>query len=99
MPPVATPAGATTPENPGGGVGEGTTTVELEDTPASIPRKVAWELAAAEEVSREGEAVLSAASTLVRAPTTAAESRMVAVEGVLGVVTLEEVVPLLALAL
>ena len=98
MPPVATPAGATTPENPGGGEGEGTTTVELEDTPASIPRKVAWEFSAAEEVSREGGAVLMAASTLVIALTTATESCMVVTEGLLGVVTEEEeeeeVVPL-----
>jgi hypothetical protein len=74
MPPVATPADPTTPENPGGGEGEGTTTLELDSTPAIIPKNVAWELDAAVEVCTEEGALPSAASTLVSAATTAVDS-------------------------
>lgn len=74
MPPVASPGDAIVPENPGGGEGEGTTTVDLEDTSARIPRKVPWEFTAAAEVCREGGARLSAANTLVSAVTTAVRS-------------------------
>jgi len=53
MPPVANPAEGNTPVNPGGGEGEGTTFVELEDTPAMMANKVLWALAAAAEVCTE----------------------------------------------
>ena len=74
MPPVATPAAGTLPENPGGGVGGATTTVELEDTSAIIIRKAAAELVAVVEVCTEGGALPSAASTLISAVTVAVDS-------------------------